>query len=508
MSVKPEHARSEMIRKQIRGSGLLLTGNFLSLSLGFCSQLLIARYLSVTAYGLWAYALSIVGLCGGFSRFGLPDAVSRFIPLYHEEKDYRRLFGTILLGGAAVAVGGAAIVAAFQLVPQRWIGPRNGPMWNLLLIVIFLVPVDALDQLLMALFACFAKPRAIFFRRHVLSPGLKLAVVLLLIFHRNSVFVLAYGYLFASALGVILYSYLLWSHLRREGLLDRFRWNQLRVPTREVFKFAFPGLTSDLVTVLYQSAAPLVLGMFYPVDAVAFYRVVVPAAVLNSTVMTAFTLLYTPAAARLLAKHDMQGINVLYWRTALWVGVLTFPIFAATFCFSRTVTLFLYGARYESSASVLAILAVGYYVNASLGFNGQTLKVLGKIRYLIVTNVVIAGVNIGLCLLLIPRYGIVGAALATSATMILHNMIKQIGLSIHAGTKLIERQYVPVFLLTGCSALGLWLYQQLRPTNIYGAVALALIVSLALLLHARNSLNLAETFPESLKVPLLRKFVA
>ena len=508
MSSGQETTRTRMVRKQIRGSGLLLSGSFLSLGIGFCTQLLIARHLSVTAYGMWAYAFPIATLCSSFSRLGMVDAVARFVPRYQEEGDDRRLFGTILLGSAAVLVAALGIVSTFYVAPHHWLAPKNEQAWDLLRIAILMVPMEVADGLLTALFACFAKPRAIFFRRHLLSPGLKLAVVLLLIWRGSSVVFLAYGYLLASVVRVAIYCYLLWAHLKKEGLLQRLHWGQIIVPAREMFNFAIPGLTSDVVSVLYQAAAPLVLGWFYPISAVGFYRVVVPAAVMNTTVMTAFTLLYTPQAARLLAKRDLLGINVLYWKTALWVSVLSFPIFAATFCFARPVTLFLYGPRYEQSAAVLMILAVGYYFNAALGMNGLTLKVLGKLRYLVITNVVIALVNIGACLLLIPRYGVIGAAIATSGTMILHNLIKQFGLRTYAGTRLIERQYVSIYALGAVCALALWGYEKFRPTSILGSAALAILASLAILWYARSNLNVSETFPESLKVPLLRRFVA
>ncbi len=64
----------------------------------------------------------------------------------------------------------------------------------MLLILIVLAPIQALDDVLMNGFAVFSNPRAIFFRRYVLNPVLRLAVVGLLIFGERDVEFLAVGY--------------------------------------------------------------------------------------------------------------------------------------------------------------------------------------------------------------------------------------------------------------------------------------------------------------------------
>src|SRR5688500_16144851 len=89
-------AKSET-RRQIRGSSLLLSGRVLSKSINFGVQLITIRYLSMTDYGAFAYALALVQLGQSVATFGLDRATTRFLPMYHEQRDYGRFFGTLLM---------------------------------------------------------------------------------------------------------------------------------------------------------------------------------------------------------------------------------------------------------------------------------------------------------------------------------------------------------------------------------------------------------------------------
>jgi O-antigen/teichoic acid export membrane protein len=160
----------------------------------------------------------------------------------------------------------------------------------------------------------------------------------------------------------------------------------------------------------------------------------------------------------------------------------------------------------------MSLLSVGYYFNAALGFNGLTLKVYGKLRYIVVINILAAVVNILINLWLIPLYGAFGAACGTCGTLIVHNLLKQAGLRFGTGISLFERKHVKVYLSIVIGAVGLLAVQSLMPANyswkepyVYISFALAGIVSLLVVGINRKALDVAQTFPELLRFPLLRR---
>ena len=91
------------------------------------------------------------------------------------------------------------------------------------------------------------------------------------------------------------------------------------------------------------------------------------------------------------------------------------------------------------------MLAVGYYFNAALGFNGLTLRVYGLVRYVVVISVAAALANVAINLVLIPPYGAVGAAVGTCATLVVHNILKQAGLRKGTGIGVFDREHLRVY---------------------------------------------------------------
>ena len=491
-------------RKQIRGSSLLLVGRFVSLGINFLVQVLIVRYLSKADYGAFAYALSLVSFASSLATFGLDRSVTRFVPIYDEQGEYRKLFGTLVLAvGTVATLGLLTLVLVYSLqgvLSGSLVGDERAI--SILLILIVLAPLSALDGLLMGMFAVFSRPRAIFFRKYVLTPGLRLIVVLLLVLGGQSVYFLAAGYVATGAFGIALYAVLLHRMLRDEGLLDRLREGGVQVPAREVLSFTIPLLTSDLVYMTMNTSDVILLGHYGNATDVAAFRVIGPTAHLNQLVMTSFTLLFT----RMFARRDREGINQLYWQTAVWIAVLSFPLFALTFSLAEPVTVTLFGARYESSAVYLTLLSLGYYFNAALGFNGLTLKVYGRLKYIVTINILAALVNLGVNLILIPRYGPLGAAIGTGGTLIVHNFFKQAGLRL-TGVGLFRRAYLRVYVSIAVAAAALLVLQlALDPPAIVAFVCAAL-ASLAVLAVSRSSLRAAQTFPELMRFRLMRLIV-
>jgi O-antigen/teichoic acid export membrane protein len=502
-------AISEASRRHIRGSTLLFAGRISSVGVNFATQVLIVRYLTKADFGVFAYGLSLVTMGQSVTVLGLDKAVSRFLPIYDEQGAHDRLVGALLLViGTVVALGVAMVALVFGL--HGLIGgavAERGGAATVLLVLILLAPVQALDDVLMGAFAVFSRPRAIFFRKYVLAPALRLLAIGLVIAAHSDVRALAVGYVGAGALGVSVYGAMLVQMLRAQGILARVRPRQLRLPVREIYGFALPLLAVDLMFVVMNGSNVVMLGHFGDARDVADYRVVQPAAHLNLLVMTSFTLLFTPMASRLFARDDREGIQELYWRTAVWIAVFSFPVFAMTFALADTLTVGMFGAQYAGSASILALLSLGYYFSAALGFNGLTLRVYGLVRYSVVIAVLAAIANIALNLVLIPRFGALGAGIGTAATLVVHNLLKQAGLRKGTGISVLHRRHLRVYGVIVATAAVLFGVQQAIDPGPMPGIALVAVASAAVFALNRRSLRIADTFPELARIPVVRRLL-
>lgn len=280
------------------------------------------------------------------------------------------------------------------------------------------------------------------------------------------------------------------------------------MPWRQVLGFSIPLLTTDLVYATITALNLVLLGHFWGTTSVAGLRAVQPTAKLNEFVMSSFATLFTPLAARLFANNDRTGINVLYWRTAIWIAIFSFPVFALTFSLAEPVTLLLYGSRYEQSAPILALMSLGYYFNAALGFNGLTLKVYGRVRYIVLINLATVLVNVILSLFLIPRMGTLGAGIGILVALIVHNLLKQAGLKLETGVSLFEWRYLRVYVGIALCALGLLGIQILTSPSVYVTLGLVVLATLLLIRMNAGMLEVSEMFPEAMRFPGMKLFMS
>jgi O-antigen/teichoic acid export membrane protein len=492
---------------------LLLVGRVLSIGLNFAVQVLAARYLLKAEYGAQQWALSLAAIGSSVALLGFNRGVGRFTALHHERREYDQMFGTIFLSLGTVAGFGVALVLlvlGLQGVIATHVESELSV--TLLLVIVALVPIDALDALFETLIAVFAGPRSIFWRRYVLAPGLRLLAVIGVIAVGGSPLLLAIAYVAAGLIGIGLYLRILWRTLQREGLLASLDLARVRLPVRSMFAFCLPLLTTDLILAIETPLVVVFLERFRDTEAVAELTAASKVAVLCLLVFQNAKILFRPQASRLFARGDEEGLGDLYWRTAAWITVLTFPVFAACMFLSEPIML-IFGKEYATASALLAILAAGKFFNSALGMNTFTLQVYGRVRPILVINVVTAFLTVGLCLWLVPAYGAVGGALATSGAIVIRNLAYQAGLIATTRIGIVSREALRVYAsVVGAVVVLAALRMATAPYWPVGSVIIVVLgvvaASLFVPWHNRRFLAMVETFPELAKLPVIGRLLA
>jgi O-antigen/teichoic acid export membrane protein len=505
---EPAAPSAPAISRYLRGSALLLVGRFISVLLNFAVQVLVVRYFAKSDYGAFAFAIGIVSFGTSTILLGMGKSIPRLVAVYHEHKDYSRTFGSIALAVTVVWTLGLLLVLLLHgfkdVIGERAVSdPKT---LSVLLVLIALAPVDAFDHLLQQLSAIFSGPRAIFIRRQVLGPAMKLATVLAVIYTKGDVYMLAYGYLLGSLVGVSLYVVGLLRAWHRQGLLSYLRVSRLVLPVRELASSSLPLLSSDMAIILRGSAALILLEYFHTPADVAEYRAVLPVAGLNMLVFEAFGFLFVPLASRMFARGDRAGVSDLYWQTSLWIAVLTFPIFAVTCALARPLTVWLFGEEYAGAATLLSILAAGYYFNAALGFNAASLRVHGRFKTIVINDMVAGITGVVMSVVLIRSYGSLGAALSTMGTLVLQNILNHVGLWTNTtAIRLFAWEFVRSYVLIAAAIAVLLASERRLAPPLYVGLGSVAICSVLLIRFTRRALDVEGRFPELLRVPLMRQ---
>jgi O-antigen/teichoic acid export membrane protein len=492
---------------QLRGSSLLFLGKFLAIGGNLLIQVLIVRYLSQSAYGAFAYALAIANLLTVVVGFGLDQAIQRFAAIYDERKAFDRLAGAIVLQIGLVLLLGTIVSVATWASQDLLLGvaiddPRAV---SLLAVMVLLAPLQALDALIMNLFAVWAKPKVIFTRKYLLAPGLKVTAAIGVVLLGGDVFTLAWAYVGATALGILVYARLLVRTFRQQRILERGR--RLVFPIRELGGYAVLAVASDLVVVLLFASDAILVGALRGSEDVALVQAVQPIANGNLIVFYALIPLFIPLVSRLFARGDADETASVYRRSTMWALVFSFPVLALTVAFADVTAITLFGSEYGPSGPILALFALGQYSQAACGLAGLTLKVIAELKKLAALNVVIAVANIGVNLALIPRYGALGAAIGTAASLIVLNAGRLLLLHRATGIPVLARPVVRA----GTSVLALlallWGIDRLVAPTFPVAIGVAAVASLLLFRLTRDDLEIAAVFPELGSVPVVRAFV-
>ena len=142
-----QRQQSDLLRTLVRGAGAALSIQIMSAIAIYVSQILLARWLGVTEYGIYDYAIAL-GLSLAFlAGLGLPTAVLRFIPKYRFEQDWRHLRG-IIWGSWQQTLIASVITAIFSTVILQRSATYQGLEHSKALIFgVWIVPLMALANL-------------------------------------------------------------------------------------------------------------------------------------------------------------------------------------------------------------------------------------------------------------------------------------------------------------------------------------------------------------------------
>lgn len=494
----------------IRGSSLLTVGRMIAIVLNFFVQVITVRCLIKADYGAFEYGLAIASMGSSIAVFGLGRALNRFAPMFHEQRDFGRLAGTIVLSLGCVSGIGVGLVLLVT-VAQGFIGstvvqdPRS---MSLLVILIILTPLRALDSIFEELFAALASPKSLFFRRHLLGPLLKLAALGSLLIFGSDARVLSVAFVVGGVLGTTCSAALLWHVLRKDRLLPWFRRSAIQVPARQMFGFSFALLSADLLVIVRSSWVTLVLEFCHGAVGVAAFRAVLPIAGLNTFVAESFRTLFSPVISRMYARGETASIGRVYWRTTAWIAVATFPLFLCCISLADFMTVTLFGKEYADSVGILRLLATGFYVSSVTGFNNDVLKAYGHIGRMFLTDIFTVAIAVILNLWLVPQWGAFGGAWATVSVLLIRPVGNQI--TIYRLGLLREVDWKCLRLLTVMLAITCvaWLLPPLMGNSVSIQLATTIVGILLTMMAGLPVIEIQATFPELMRFRPVRRILS
>ncbi len=405
---------SESLRGQlIRGGIGSMAVKIASLLLNLVVAILLARLLGPAGYGTYAFALSIITLLAIPAMFGVPNLLVREVAKYQLHEQWSLLRGALRRSHQAVATM-ALIIATLALLVMLGQGdPLADPGRMTFAIGLLLMPLLALNHLrgaalrglrrvvqgqlapmviMPAMLALFA---AAFALAWPLSPSLAMLAHV------------------AAALGALLVG----SWLLARALPAPVRTATPAYRTREWLAGVLPFSLIAGIQIINNQTDLVMVGLLIDNTAVGLYRVAVQGSVLVGFGLMALNMVIGPHITRLYQQEDRQRLQRMAQASARVVLLIALPVAVVFALFGDTLLDLVFGSEYRGAHAALAILAVGQLCNAAAGSVGLLLNMSGYERLTAWGVGCAAIVNVILNLLLIPRFGINGAAIATAVTL-------------------------------------------------------------------------------------------
>ena len=129
-----------------------------------------------------------------------------------------------------------------------------------------------------------------------------------------------------------------------------------------------------------------------------------------------------PTLSELLTRREPEAAAAVYRTGTAWSMALGWPVYLTLAIFAPTL-LSVLGPGYAGAEDALRILAVAMLFASGVGPVDIALLMAGKSSWNLLNTAAAVAVNVVLNLLLIPRLGITGAAIAWAASIVVNNLV-------------------------------------------------------------------------------------
>lgn len=408
--------RRTLIRRAAGSFGLIVASS----ALGMLTAVLLARIVGLEGYGLFAFVTSTVTLLRVPAVLGAERLLVRNISVYEARSEFGLARGLIRRSrqatlAASLALGGLAAGVAWLLsgrtasptVIALWIGLLSLPMLALARVAqattigLHHVVVGQIPELLLRPLLFIGLALGAF---ALVGPGLMGSGIIAL-------HVASAAFALAVAMGLLA--------MRTPQPIGS---SEPRYDTRAWMMNAVSLALLSEATVINAQAGTVLLGaMVGPAEA-GLFSVAYRGANLITFAQLAVNAALSPTVARLWAQGEVNQLQRAVTGSARAVLIFSLPFGFAFIIFGTQILAVLFGQEFAAANGALAILSVGQLVNAASGSVATLLVMTGHERHAAVGVLGAAIVNVLLTAILIPTFSVEGAAIGTTASMILWNI--------------------------------------------------------------------------------------
>ncbi len=424
----------------IYGAAFSIVGKFIGAAFQFVSQIILGRYLGPDEYGAYSIGWSFFQILSIFSTFGLDYAVIKFGADYWNSQ-LSKLKNTILrMNALAVIIGALLLVLIYTGIDE--------------ILVLFH------REELAVVFKLFAPGISLYAILKVnsaatrLTNSIKYTVITEEIIRRGTQLVL---FLFIVALGLGLKESIIASNISFlvacvVALIIVFRLFFIKVPgittadfrNIDVLKYSMVVAGSSIISSILVWSDRIFLGMFNSTYQAGIYNASSQITSIFSTIVFGTSTVVAPLIANNNSANDLESTKIIYKTSTKLMLYLGLPLALVIFVFPEQLIQQLYGVSYLEGVTLLLILTVTQLINLGTGAISQMMLMADFEHRWFRFSAISLIANIVLNVLLIPRYGGIGAAIGSGAAFSLLNILGLVSIKKNLNINPYDKSYLKV----------------------------------------------------------------
>lgn len=429
--VKDDH-----LKELLKGSGTALILKIIGLFFGYIFTLLIARMYGADTLGIFALSVTILTVFSVVGRLGFDTGLVRFMAEYASQ-DRPESIKEVYIKTLKIVIPicimltlllflSAPLLAKYVFNKEHLSMYFRISSFAILPLVVIVLHASSLRGL--------KKIKEYSLLQEVSIPFISIVLLVLSLFLASDERIPLTVYVL-SLLIVFVISCAVWP--KHADITSCPHSNTIRF--RSLLGVSLPMLLSASSFLVLEWTDTIMLGIFRTGVEIGIYSVAMKISMLTGITLFSINSIAAPKFAELYKKGDMAGLEkiihqstkLIFWSAAFIILVIfLFPSFI----------LAIFGEEFKAALYALLILTFGQFINAISGSVGYILQMTGKQKVFQHIVLTAAMMNIGLNALLIPHYGINGAALASMLSMAFWNLASFMYIRTHLN---INTLYIP-----------------------------------------------------------------
>lgn len=438
----------------VKGAGIFLLGTVLSVALRYAFEILLARSLGPSSFGVFFLGLAVFKVLEKVATLEASSGMLRFVSLYKGAGETGKMKGTILAGlKIALLAGTVVAVALFLLSSALARGIFHEPLLSPVLKILSfgLIFTAGTEIVVYSLQALGAIQNRVYVRM-LFEPGFNILFALL--FLRMGLGLSGAGLALTIPIGLAMVLAL--SLLRKQ--FPQFMQKEVRsqADVKRLLGFSLPLFGGGMLGLFTRQVTPLMLGYFRPAAEVGIFAAGLRTSLLLALVLDSFNAIFAPMIADLTHRGELRKLASLFKIVTKWVFALVLPLFLAWLFLGREI-LGLWGREYQQGLTCLVVLSLGQLVNCLTGPVGYMISMSGRTPISLANAAGVLLFNLVLNLLLIPRSGLLGAAVAVAGALSLVNLAKLIEVWFFLKMHPYRRDFLKPIVAASGASLFFWL---------------------------------------------------